>query len=441
MQSPKHSRILNLIFTAFLAFYYLMSFTILADDSTAVEKHGLLTVSGNRILGQHGNPVVLRGMSLFWSQWIGKYYNYDCIKWLRDNWKCTVVRAAMGVESGGYLSNPAVEKARIKAVIDACIDLGIYVIVDWHDHNAQDHQEQAIAFFEEIAEEYGEYPNLIYEIFNEPLLQVSWSDVIKPYANAVVGAIRAIDEDNLIVVGTPTWSQDVDIATASPLIQTNIAYSLHFYAATHKLFLRKKAMTALNRGYALFVSEFGTCESNGSGVMDVVEVETWMNFMEYHQISWCNWSLADKDETSAALKPGASQTGGWTEDQISESGLLIRDYIINGNTGQINAIAVRPKKPKGFELNQNYPNPFNMSTRLSFNLPYSAEVRLHIFDLNGKLVSTLQNSYLPAGYYSYIWNADTDAGTKASCGVYLLRVAVLAEGEVTTDLKKMVLLK
>jgi len=438
MQSQRHCRILKLV----MALYFLMNLTVLANDSTTVERHGRLTVSGNRILDQHGNPVVLRGMSLYWSQWDdnGKYYNADCIEWLKEDWHCTVVRAAMAVESGGYLSNSTAEKAKIKTVIDACIDQGIYVIVDWHDHNAQNHQEQAVAFFEEIADEYGEYPNLIYEIFNEPM-QVSWANVIKPYANAVVDAIRAIDEDNLIVVGTPTWSQDVDIATASPLIQTNIAYDLHFYAATHKLSLRKKAMTALNRGYALFVSEFGTCESNGSGVMDVIEVEKWMNFMEYHQISWCNWSIADKEETSAALKPGASETGGWSAAQISESGLLIRNYIINGNTGQIDDVAINRRMPEEFRLIQNYPNPFNMSTRLGFVLPENAEVLLQIYALDGKVVRTLQHDYLPPGHYAYIWNADTDFGNKVACGVYLIRLEALSNGRFVTDSKKMVLLK
>jgi endoglucanase len=408
-----------------------------------------LTASGNRIVDQHGNPIVLRGMSLYWSQpWDnqplsggGKFYNEDCIEWLVEDWHCMVVRAAMGIEPEyGYLSNPEVEKAKIKTVIDACIAQGIYVIVDWHEENAQNHQDQAIDFFEEIADEYGEYPNLIYEIFNEPT-QVSWADVVKPYSNAVVDAIRAIDEDNLIVVGTPTWSQDVDVVSRDPLEQNNIAYTLHFYAASHKQSLRNKALTALNNGVALFVTEFGTVEYTGNGPVDSAETRTWMNFMEYHQVSWCNWSLSDINESSAALKVGASATGGWSEDQISESGSLIRNYIINGNTGQINDIAHNRRMPGEFSLNQNYPNPFNMSTRLSFVVSQAAEVRLRIYDLNGQLVRTVQHDHLPAGRYSYIWNADTDVGTKVGCGVYLIRLEASSNGVIATDSKKMVLLK
>ena len=298
-----------------------------ATDVTIVQKYRQLRVEGNKIVNQSGDPVSLHGMSLFWSQWEGaRFYNSSCMEWLRDDWKCTVVRAAMGVESGGYLQNPQTEKNKVINVIQACIDLGIYVIVDWHDHHAQDHQQEAIDFFSDIAKQYGTYPNLIYEIFNEPQ-QVSWTNVVKPYAEAVIDTIRAIDPDNLIIVGTPTWSQDVDTASRNPLDYNNIAYALHFYAATHKQSLRNKATVALNNGIALFVSEFGTCESSGSGFLDSAETETWMNFMESNMLSWCNWAIDDKNETSAALKSGTSSNGGWPTSMLTASGYLIREKL------------------------------------------------------------------------------------------------------------------
>lgn len=300
------------------------------NDPKIVDLYGQLKIEGNQVVNQKGEAITLRGMGLFWSQWIGKYYNYDCIKWLRDDWKCTVVRAAMAIESGGYLSNPDTEMKKVKTVIDACIDLSIYVIVDWHDHNAHNHQAEAITFFKEITSLYGDKPNVIYEIYNEPL-QISWTNVIKPYSEAVINEIRAIDADNIIIVGTPTWSQDVDVASANPLNFKNIAYGLHFYAATHKQYLRNKALTALNRGVALFVSEYGTCECTGTGIIDYAELEKWFTLMDEHKLSWCNWSIADKDETSAALKPGASATGNWSSSDLSESGALVRKKIISWN--------------------------------------------------------------------------------------------------------------
>jgi endoglucanase len=268
----------------------------------------------------------LRGMSFFWSQWIGKYYNYDCVKWLRDDWRCTVVRAAMAVESGGYLTNPEIEKQKVIDVIEAAIDLGIYVIIDWHDHNAQNHRAEAVDFFAEMAQLYGNYPNIIYEPFNEPL-DVSWKTVLKPYHEAVIAAIRQYDPDNIVICGTRTWSQQVGEAALSPLSDPNVCYTLHYYAATHKQWLRDNAKTALNKGVALWVSEYGTTESSGTGYIDVKESNLWWDFMDANQISWCNWSVADKSENSAALMPGASSKGGWSANMITTSGKMVRDEL------------------------------------------------------------------------------------------------------------------
>ena len=321
-------------------------------DTTIVEKYGQLSVNAAHIVDQNGNPISLRGMGLFWSQWMGRFYNESCVQWLKNDWKCTVVRAAMGVESGGYLQNPQAEMNKVKTVINACINAGIYVIVDWHDHNAEKHQPQAIAFFKEIAQLYGNYPNIIYEIYNEPV-HVSWTNVVKPYSVTLIDSIRSIDPDNLILVGSPTWSQDVDTASRNPIDRTNIAYTLHYYAATHKQALRNKAITAMNNGIALFVSEWGTCEATGSGVLDYAEVETWLNFMETKKISWCNWSVCDKEETSAALKPGAGSNGGWPDSMLSASGTLVKSKIqlYNDSITHVDS----KDESFNFQLYQNFP--------------------------------------------------------------------------------------
>jgi endoglucanase len=305
---------------------------VVADNnaSSIVNHFGKLRVSGINIVGKNGDTVVLRGMSLFWSQWESEFYNKDCLRWLRDDWNCTVIRAALGVESGGYLENPSQEIQKIYQVIDACIELGIYVIVDWHDHNAEDHLAQAVTFFRTIANKYGNYPNIIYEIYNEPL-QESWAEVVKPYSEAVITEIRKIDPDNIIVVGTPNWSQDVDIASVDPLDFDNIAYSLHFYTGTHRQELRNKAMTAIQNGLALFVTEWGLSESDGAGDIDYAETDIWLNFVDQYQLSWCNWSVSDKDETAAALKPGTDPTGNWENINLTPSGLFVRKELREKN--------------------------------------------------------------------------------------------------------------
>ncbi len=292
----------------------------------AVEEHGQLRISGNKILDKNGDVVQLRGMSLFWSQWMGKYYTKETVKWLKDDWNCNIIRAAMAVDYNGYLSNPDAEKAKIETVIDAATAEGIYVIVDWHDHEGQNHLEEAKTFFSEIASKYGNISNIIYETYNEPL-NVSWTDVLKPYHEAVIAEIRKHDPDNIIICGTRNWSQNVDDVISNKVNDPNIAYTLHYYAATHKQELRDIALQALNNDIPLFVTEYGTTEASGDGTIDEVESNLWWDFLDKYNISWCNWSVADKDELSAALKPSASPLGGWTETQITTSGIMIRNEL------------------------------------------------------------------------------------------------------------------
>ncbi len=298
-------------------------------QGSPVERHGALRVAGNKIVDKNNNPVQLKGMSLFWSQWAPEFWNSGVIATLANDWQSTVVRAAMGVneQGSGYLFNKNDEKNKVKSVVESAIREGIYVIIDWHDHNAESRSEDAVAFFSEMAELYGKHPNVIFEIYNEPL-GIQWK-TIKSYAIPVINAIRAKGARNLIIVGTPMWSQDVDIAAEDPLKFENIAYTLHFYAASHRQELRDKAVKALNKGIALFVTEWGTCDFSGNGYIDLGESRKWIEFMDQHQISWANWSLHDKKESASAIKetsPRKTQ-GGWGEGDLTESGKFIRNAI------------------------------------------------------------------------------------------------------------------
>ncbi len=176
----------------------------------------------------------------------------------------------MGVEEGNtrYLQNPDFNKAKVKVAVEAAIANDMYVIIDWHSHYGQNYQSVAIAFFVEMTGTYGHHTNIIYEIYTEAK-QFPWSSTIKPYAEVVASAICAIDPDNLIVVGTPNWSQNVDEASLDPITcYLNIAYMLHFYAGSHQQWLRNKAQTALNRNIALFVTEWGSVNADGNGAVN-----------------------------------------------------------------------------------------------------------------------------------------------------------------------------
>lgn len=305
-------------------------------SSIALADVAPLSVSGNKILAG-GQQASFAGNSLFWSNngWGGeKYYNADAVRWLKTDWGSNLIRAAMGVdEGGGYLQDPVANKNKVKAVVDAAIANDMYVIIDWHTHHAEQFTSQSIAFFQEMARTYGNTNNVIYEVYNEPLDSASWSGVIKPYAQQVVNAIRAIDPDNLIIVGTRTWSQRVDEASRDPIAGRNIAYTLHFYAGSHGQGVRDFAQTALNNNAAIFVTEWGSVNANGDGGVNYGETNAWVDFMKRNQISHANWALNDKAEGSSALVPGASGSGGWASSQLTASGAFAKDIIRNWGGG------------------------------------------------------------------------------------------------------------
>ncbi|MEV4720009.1 cellulase family glycosylhydrolase [Micromonospora noduli] len=283
---------------------------------TPVERHGQLRVCGTTMCDKSGARVQLRGISSMWLNWETAPYaeNLSALTWMRDNWNLQVIRAAMGVEpAGAYLSDPAKARAQVETIINNAVTAGVYVIVDWHAHEAQNNQSQAVAFFGDLARRYGHLPNVIWEPYNEPL-QVSWTNVIKPYHQAVVSAIRAVDPDNIVVLGTPTWSQDVDVAAASPVTGTNLMYTLHFYSCTHGASLRAKGDAAIRAGLALFVTEWGA--SNADGGLDgracLPEAQSWIDWMKANGISWTAWKLDVGTDTTNLLSPGAPVTGGWT---------------------------------------------------------------------------------------------------------------------------------
>lgn len=294
-----------------------------------VSKHGQLRVKNTLLKDQNANTVVLRGLSFSWHNYWPEFYNAGAVKTLTNDFGCTVIRAAMGVDpEGAYLDKPEQSLQKIEAVIEAAIKEDVYVIIDWHSHRV--HEKEAIFFFRQMAEKYGHLPNVIYEIFNEPV-EDSWQ-VVKNYSINVIKAIRAIDPDNIILVGSPHWDQDIHIAADDPIKgYNNIMYTLHYYAATHGRQLRDRAYYALSKELPLFISESAGMEATGDGKIDKVEWQKWIDWAEKNKISWVTWSVSDKDESCSILKKDASATGPWKEEDLKESGILIRNYLLTFN--------------------------------------------------------------------------------------------------------------
>ncbi len=318
----------NLLLTLFL---YIFSSMICMGQP--VTEHGALKVQGTALLDASGKPVMLRGMSFGWHCLWPRFYTAGAVEWLRKDWNVNVVRAALGVELGNdsYLKRPEWSVKKITDVVDAAIRENIYVIIDWHSHNIN--LAEAKAFFTAMANKYGEYPHVIYEIFNEPDYE-TWAEV-KAYSEEVIAAIRAIDPDNIILVGSPHWDQDVHVVADDPIRgHTNLMYTLHYYAATHKDQLRQRGDYALSKGLPLLISESAGMEATGDGPLDTAEWKKWIDWSEKNGISWITWSVSDKNETCSVLLPSASSEGNWTPSDLKQSGILSREMLRQYNGGK-----------------------------------------------------------------------------------------------------------
>jgi endoglucanase len=302
---------------------------------TPVSRHGQLKVQNGVMVNSRNEAPQLRGISLSWSIWGGrKYYNPDVVNWLADDFKINLLRVSMAVEpDSGYLKDPVAQEKLVTGVVDAAIKKGLYVLIDWHDHHADKNLQQSKAFFAKMAQRYNGVPNVIYEIWNEPEKE-AWP-TIKNYAVEVIKEIRKYDQKNIIVVGSPFWDQHVDVAAKDPITgQNNIAYSFHFYASdnNHQKGLMARADEAIRLQLPLFVTEWGVGEANGDGIFDQQRNAKWMNWMEKHQLSWANWNITDKKETTAILMPGANTRGKWSTAELTPAGQYIRAKLIELNS-------------------------------------------------------------------------------------------------------------
>jgi hypothetical protein len=181
------------------------------------------------------------------------------------------------------MANGAISQTVYNAVVQACVDSGIYAIIDWHEGQGSN-VTAAGTFFTTMANKWHGIPNIMYEPWNEPS-NIAWTPGIKTYMETIIKIIRPIDPDNIIICGNPQWDQKPQDAAADPITgYTNIAYSMHFYSGSHPVGSYSPGITTtMGKGLPVFITEYG-----------------------------------------------ASNTGPWPDNVISTYGAFIKAYILKG---------------------------------------------------------------------------------------------------------------
>ena len=293
--------------------------------SSGVSAHGQLSVRDGKLVDEAGEPFQLRGMSTHGIGWFGQYVNAGAMKSVRDAGG-NVIRAAMYTEAdGGYIYEPERNAAIMTEAIENARAMDMYVIVDWHileDGDPNAHLDEAITFFDRIASAYAGDPAVIYEICNEPNF-VSWEDIQK-YAYAIFPVIRKYSPDAVIVLGTPEYSFDLSGALTNPFPRDNVLYAYHFYAGQHGNF--EGLRYALEQKFPVMVSEWGI-NSDGSGQPALNAGRDFADFLNEQGISWCAWSLCNKDEVFSALRPDCEALSRWSPEDLTDVGAVLFDAL------------------------------------------------------------------------------------------------------------------
>jgi endoglucanase len=305
----------------------LFSASVFSHAGTVVTDNGWLRVDGQRLVNEQGQPIQLRGVSMGWHCLWPRFYNHTVVDYMSDKWNVDIIRCSIGLdlEDRSFEKQPELGYALVDSIVNAAVANNIYVLVDFHSHN--NNLELAKKFFGVVTKKYGKLPNVLYEIWNEPM-EVQWQET-KSYAEELIPLIRENAPRSVVIVPTPRWDQNVDDAANDPIVGiNNIMYSLHYYAATHTDYLREKAEYALSKGLPIFMSECASMVHTGDGVIDTASWEAWMSLADKHGISWIVWSVSDKDETCSMLRPSASTNANeWTDNDLKAWAVLAKYYI------------------------------------------------------------------------------------------------------------------
>lgn len=307
------------------------------EAATPYKTNGQLSVKNGKVVNSKGKAFVIQGVSTHGLGWFPEYVNKEAFKTLRDKWGVNTIRLAMySAEYNGYCTGG--DQAQLKKLVDNGVkyarDLGMYVIIDWHilsDGNPLTYKTQANSFFKYAAKKYKDDGHVLFEICNEPNgSEGSWAN-IKSYAKTIIKTIRSVNKNAIIIVGTPTWSQDVDVAQKSPITgYSNIAYAFHFYSGTHRDSLRTKLEGVLKKNFPVIVTEFGVSEASGNGNADTAEADKWMKLLDKYSVGRVCWSLCNKAETASLLKSSCTKKSGWSTSDLSTAGQwLVKTYTKN----------------------------------------------------------------------------------------------------------------
>jgi endoglucanase len=252
-------------------------------------------------------------------------------------WYPTVLRIAIYPADSPDVRSPSTFQAGsddfynqlLRPVVDHCKDKGVYAILDWHyiDDTTQ-HRQTTEQFWRYVSAKFAGDSHVLFELYNEPINNGDWSSV-RVDMQSWYDLVRQSAPDNLVLVGTPNWCQNVGPTADNPVDGTNIAYVAHMYPMHWKSQDLRNQITTAAAKHPVFMSEWGfqpNAPGDSTGIVDGTATSygnPFKEFVEQNKTSWTVWcasydwfpSMFNQDWT---LRTGENGMGGFVKQWLYE---------------------------------------------------------------------------------------------------------------------------
>ena len=316
--------------------------------------HGKLYKNGKYLVDLEGKPVEIRGIgthhllqfkNLHTKECLEtlKYYGINCIR-LSAYLKTQLFSASKGEYAIGYVAAVDETRAHIEEIVSYCVELGLYVILDWHMHATKSYADmyetEAIEFFTYFSAKYKDTPNVIYELANEPY-SITAAELIT-FISKIRPVILANDPDAIMICGNASGGIETFYTKLVQAGYTDIFVCPHSYGESVKAQYNKW----FDSGYPLFVSEWGNSNGYGDGEGNDAATTDLLSWLNENCVANCFWKYTDQKMTTSILKnrDGAIgnayyKYGGFTEEDLSYNGKLylntFQDYAFENHIERI----------------------------------------------------------------------------------------------------------